>query len=631
MKKIIILKICCFLAMSSFAQKQNYAVTDIPKSLLKSDAVVRDYSMNYDIKSPSKATLKEHRVITLMDDDSNLNLLAIGYDKFRKIESISGRLYDASGKFIRKISKKEITDRSMVSDFSIYEDDRVKYVEINHSQYPYTVEYEYEVSFRGIRSYPDWSPQFNDYGVAVEASSYRIAVPEDMDIRYQSSNFEPDFEESNEGGAKVYQWQITDLKPLRQELYAPARADIFPVVRVSPTVFSIDGQKGDMSTWQSFGKFMYDLNEGRGIPTEKTYRVVQSLTKDLNTNKEKIAALYKYLRETNRYVSVQLGIGGWQSFDTEYVEKNKYGDCKALSYYMKAMLEAAGIKAHTALIESGKYPEKIDNDYVHSAFNHMILYVPEEDVWLECTASYQPSGYLGTGTENRKALLVTPEGGQLVETPKTSPENNVGNALIKVKLDEAGSAKISVRSTKTGSQQSWHRSAKNTFSEKELKDELQESLEALPSFSIDKQEIILDENAPSCEYNYDLSVRKLATVQGKRLFIRPNVIHQYRSVPDREEERKQRIVNHRGRSSKDRIEIELPEGYVAESLPEKVELQTDFGTYQSTCELSGNQLIYQRHLTINNYDLPPEKYQDMFDFYNQIKKSDMMKAVFVKK
>jgi len=243
---------------------------------------------------------------------------------------------------------------------------------------------------------------------------------------------------------------------------------------------------------------------------------------------------------------------------------------------------------------------------------------------------YNPPDYLGHRSENRKVLLITPEGGKLADTPATTPEHNVGDAQIKVKLNDDGAATIQVRSTKTGSRQRTLRYNKNTLSEEKLKEELQEALEELPRFTIDNYEINLTENKPHCELNYDLSVRKLATVQGSRMFIRPNVIHQSRFVPDREKDRQQNIVRYNAYTEKDRVTIDLPEGYTAESLPENTDIQSDFGNYKMSCEISDNQLIYNRIFEAKAYNLPPKRYQDMFDFYKQVKKSDKAKAVLVK-
>ncbi|MFK7981455.1 MAG: hypothetical protein AB8G86_15835, partial [Saprospiraceae bacterium] len=56
--------------------------------------------------------------------------------------------------------------------------------------------------------------------------------------------------------------------------------------------------------------------------------------------------------------------------------------------------------------------------------NHMILYVPSEDMWLECTSNVSPPGYVGSHIENRYSLLTSSEGGELVMTPKLDETSN---------------------------------------------------------------------------------------------------------------------------------------------------------------------------------------------------------------
>ncbi len=74
-------------------------------------------------------------------------------------------------------------------------------------------------------------------------------------------------------------------------------------------------------------------------------RKVHELTDHLTDKRQKVFALYDYLQKNTRYISVQLGIGGWQPFPADYVATKRYGDCKALSNFMVALLKEAGIKA----------------------------------------------------------------------------------------------------------------------------------------------------------------------------------------------------------------------------------------------------------------------------------------------
>ena len=64
----------------------------------------------------------------------------------------------------------------------------------------------------------------------------------------------------------------------------------------------------------------------------------------MNNDTDKISALYKYMQDKVRYVSVQVGIGGWQPIEAETVDRLSCGDCKALANYMESLLDVAGIK-----------------------------------------------------------------------------------------------------------------------------------------------------------------------------------------------------------------------------------------------------------------------------------------------
>ncbi len=94
-----------------------------------------------------------------------------------------------------------------------------------------------------------------------------------------------------------------------------------------------------METWDNFGKWIQALNSGRQELPPATKAKIKELTAKAKTDEEKVKILYEYLQSKTRYVSIQLGIGGQQPFEASVVDQFGYGDCKALSNYMVAMLE----------------------------------------------------------------------------------------------------------------------------------------------------------------------------------------------------------------------------------------------------------------------------------------------------
>ena len=98
-----------------------------------------------------------------------------------------------------------------------------------------------------------------------------------------------------------------------------------------------------MRDWQSFGAWQRELREGRDALPDALRREVHALTDTLTTPREKVRALYDYLGATTRYESIQLGIGGLQPMPAAEVFRTKFGDCKALASYLRALLAECGI------------------------------------------------------------------------------------------------------------------------------------------------------------------------------------------------------------------------------------------------------------------------------------------------
>lgn len=156
--------------------------------------------------------------------------------------------------------------------------------------------------------------------------------------------------------------------------------------------------------------------------------------------------LYSYLQDNTRYVSIQFGIGGFQSFETDFVSKYKIGDCKALTTYMKALLNSAGISSYQVLVRAGKedFPSMIDFPY--NFFNHVILMVPLENdtTWLECTSQHQLFGRLGSFTEGKTGLLLADNASGLIHIPVSQKNERELNIHSEIGLSKSlsGEAKV---------------------------------------------------------------------------------------------------------------------------------------------------------------------------------------------
>ena len=606
-----------------------YAVFQIPDSLKENaHEVVRLSEEKFTVSSPAKGVLSVKSAITLLDQKSKADRLVVHYDPKRKITLLKAKIYNALGQKVKQISKKEIKDYSSVSNFSIYEDDRVKVIDFFHNSYPYTIEYEYEITYNGIQTYPLWN--FQSYHTAIQTASYEVEIPLAMEISYRAfnTNITP---KTSKQAVKKYHWEASNLKAIKPESYNENYYSTIPWVAIIPHDFEVEGYRGSMEDWKHYGAFMHQLNEGKDQLSPEMAAQVKSLTANAQTDVEKIEILYEYLQKNTRYVSVQLGIGGWQTFDAHYVEKNKYGDCKALTNFMKSMLLASGIKAYPTLISSGSNDFPIQEDFALPYFNHVILNIPSEDIWLECTASNYPPNYIGFGNEDRYVLRYTEDGGELIRTPKSTADDNKSIRKATIELKASGAAKITEESTLHGVFHERYRYYAANLSEEDQRKKFLEKT-PLASCTIQKWTLSAHPNQAIVERQCDLTVEKYASRAGKRLFIPLNSIQPFSDIPEVEETRKTPIHIELAYVREDEFTFILPASYEIESYPaESIEWSSPFGTYQINTELQEGKLIYSRKLRIENGEFPAEEYEQLREFYKEIAKNDGLKMVLVKK
>lgn len=625
-----------FTPMSLLAQNNlAYSALLIPDELKENaHEVIRTEVMEFTILSEKSGEVYFHTAITVLDNKSSANHVAIYYDADSKIDKIEASIYDGTGRLVRKIKKNEIRDFAAVDGFSIYQDDRVKYLELSYHTLPFTIEYEYRKKLEGghFFDYPDWRVQ--QYNTAVEKSSFMVRLPTDMKFHYETLNL--DIEPKIGGDGKnsnytCYTWQVSNLPALDEEDYGPTSSEILPLVNISPDAFQFDRYKGSMANWKDFGAFLYELYEGKNNLPEEMVAKVHELTDGVEEPKEKINILYKYLQENMRYVSVQLGIGGFQPFDAEYVYRNKYGDCKALSNFMKSILEEAGIEAYPVIIYSGNPYYKVKEEFTTSKFNHVIVYVPSEDYWLECTSSNYPPNFIGYGNSDRNVLLVTPEGGKLVRTPKLDAEANLEENIATVTLLSDGSATINGRGTFTGADHEMYRYIESSKSGNDLEEWFTEN-SSIPSFHIESLAIKSEPMEPKSNLDYSVGVRRYCSKAGKRFFVPLNTINPYNHLPSKLNERHFPIVLNRGYVERDSFTFKIPDGYEIESMPDpEVELKSDFATYSVKLEKQEEGLKYTRTFQVQPTRLPAEEYDKFREFFLEVSKMDNMKMVLVEK
>ena len=621
------------ICLSAYAGNAPYAVSNIPAALLKNANVVkRMEDVRFEINSLTETVLHRKYAITILNESGDDEAaLAEPYDQLRQVRSIEGTLYDAAGAVLKRTKSKDIQDLSGVEGSNLMDDNRVKTHHFYCKAYPYTVEYEVEIRFNNTLFFPRWVPQEGEK-YAVEKSKYTLVAPAGYKVRYKAFQYAGEPLVTTEKNKQVMTWEVANLPAIRIEYASPDWYDLTTMLFTGPTDFEIEGYKGNMSSWQEFGKFVYSLKKDRDELPEDIKQQVHELIAGAAGDKEKISRLYQFMQQHTRYVGIQLGIGGWQPFNASYVAKKGYGDCKALTNYMYSLLKEAGIRSNYTLVIGGPGRKVID-DFPSQQFNHVILSVPlaKDTVWLECTSQSLPAGYVSSFTANRKALVVDETGGTLVHTPVYDRKENLQLRTIKGTLDENGTLMSAVHTRYTDMQQDELHNALHQLSKDKVKEMLRQDLE-LATYDIDdfKYEQMNGQN-PEIREELQIAVANYATITGKRLFIAPNVLNRSSKKLTADDERMADIVFGFGFTDVDSIALQIPAGYEVEAVPKEVAINTDFGTYTSRVQVAGNQLYYYRKREQYTGRFPAKVYAQLAAFYTAIYNADRSRVVLVKK
>jgi hypothetical protein len=626
---------CCLTAAAPSRAVAQWSSLFIPDSLKKgARAVMREEEIVLEIKSPGKAVLREHHIYTILNENGdNIGGYTTFYGKFNTISSVSGNLYNAMGKELKRIRKKDMEDKAVYDGFSLMNDERYKEYDFYYRSYPYTVDYQEEDEITGILDINDWHPLYTS-GVSTEHSKYVIISPKDYEVRYKPVNCNIQPVITGNGDKKVLTWETSNLPARSTENSGPSWREIAPRVMIAPSDIEADGYKGNLSTWTDCGKFINQLRVGRDILPADIRTKVHELTDNLKDTRQKVEVLYDFLQKNTHYISIQLGIGGWQPFPADYVAIKKYGDCKALSNYMVALLKEAGITGKYVVIYGGRDEPSWVADFPSLQGNHVITCVPlgKDTIWLECTSQSVSPGFMGSFTGNRKALLVDETGGHIVSTPNYSAADNLQLRVVNAEINDEGDLDADVNTEYTGISQEMAHNLIDEYPADEREKFLNSRMFNLPTYKIDKSHYEETKGAKPVIREYlHVVAPNYASVSGKRLFIAPDLLDKNETRLPADSSRKYDYLYDHSYTDIDSISIKIPSGYQPESIPRDIHIENKFGKYSVSVAVLPDKIIYYRDREESSGRFPPSEYPALVKFFEQIYKADHNRVVLVKK
>ena len=475
-------------------------------------------------------------------------------------------------------------------------------------------------------------------------NTYQLTLPQflltDVDFKwswnYRSYNYpdfpapvkdNPDILETEHYKAKLrYTWSLSDIPAFEPDPGMPPQSLFWAMVKFSP---------GDWKTWNDIAKWFSgglkeQLQEGTAAA-----RVAADLTKEIGDPWERTAALFRYVQRM-RYISLDLGDGGYRPAGPDKVLERKYGDCKDKATLLIAMLRSVGVKAEAVLVLTAN-AGAIDPGFPNLGFNHMIAKATLSDcsvLWLDPTVRYCQAGDLPAADQAINVLVIHDDNtGTIERTPGTNSGANGSDIKLTADLANPDTARFAVRITYRGEDAI---DARYSLAEKTDK-EIAEHCKAMISGTFANAEITryqlsnIDSLGRDPELAFEFTVRDALQPQGDLLLLTFDPFRIFGNLEWLSKKtRRYPIAFECPRQLDKSVVITYPAGrYEVRNAPKALALsgpQLAY-TFADSAATPGT-LAFRELFRVASTRIPAEQYDQVLQFYDAMQKQKSEKIIF---
>jgi Domain of Unknown Function with PDB structure (DUF3857)/Transglutaminase-like superfamily len=558
----------------------------------------------------------------------------VPFDKETKISSMKAWTIEANGHEIA-VGDKDAVEHGMF-DALEYTDVKFKSLQFPEANPGNVVGYEYVQRNRPYVFEDDWEFQRN---IPVKTARFILQIPPGWEFTTNWFNY-PE-QKPAESGSNQYVWEIDDLPAVEMEPDMPAWHSLagWAGLKYFPRDPAMRAKSS--GSWSDVGLWYDSLTQTSRIASPQIQQKVAELTSGLSDPISKMRAITEYMQRSIRYYAVEIGIGGYQPHPAAEVFEHQFGDCKDKATLLSSMLGEIGITSYYVIVDTER--GEVHPNYPSVHFNHVILAIrlpdsiPDAGLYsivndpklgrlliFDPTNEHVPLGYVPWYLQDSYALLVTPDGGDLIHIPLLPPATNRLLRTATFKLSPAGDLSGDVHELEWGGPAAEQR-AEFLETQPNKRVEIFDRFlgHFLNNFTITSASLgNLDKEDENFAVEYQFVSPGYASAAGDLLFVRPRVVGDkstgYLRLFTQQKPRKYPIQFEEATRQDDVFDIALPAGYVVDGLPQPVDTSCDYATYKSETTVAGGVLHYKRSFEVKDVMVPVDKLPEIRDFLQRV-------------
>ncbi len=258
-----------------------------------------------------------------------------------------------------------------------------------------------------------------------------------LNVRPRNTNAQPTI---NQGSDEIeYLWEGRNVPAAVFEDATPGWFDALPRLQLS-----------EFTGWADVAQWAAPLYEVKGLSPALAAQVEQ-WRKELPQPEARLLAARRFVQDEVRYLGIELGPYSHTPTQPDKVFQRRFGDCKDKSLLLATMLNALGIEAHPALVNTQARHTLDDYQPSPYAFDHVIVQATLDDKihWIDATMSYQRGTLANeSALEYERALVLRPDAAALTTMP-LAPDAQPTTTVKEVYQVESFAAPVALTVTST--------------------------------------------------------------------------------------------------------------------------------------------------------------------------------------